>query len=59
MRIRQEILFKEVTLVRAESRGSRPHAQRFYYSIYVSYNSWLQFVAERETLVKLDLRYPQ
>ena len=59
MGIRQEVMFKELTIVRAESRGSRPHAQRFYYSIYVSYDSWLQFVAERKTLVKLDLRYPQ
>ena len=53
MEIRQEIMFNEITLVRAESRGSRPHAQRFYYSIYVSYNSWLQFELTR--ILKLEI----
>ena len=35
MGIRQEIMLTEITSVRAESRGSRSHAERFYYSIYV------------------------
>ena len=40
MRIRQEIMFKKLTIVRAESRGSQPQLQRFCFSIYVFYNSW-------------------